>query len=243
MAPDERDAAPEAATRIREEIARRRLSRQSVANMARISVSTLEKALAGKRAFTLATLVRLEEALGVSLRAAPVEAPEGAAPLTLGAYNRAAVQWMEGRYLTLRPGFTDPTTVYAYLTTILWDAASTRLRFQESARQDNQHAQRGEVSMPYLSTHIYLVTNEMGQFRTVMLGRPTLAGDMFGILTTLFAGDGTQLIPIACPIALKRLDADAAPTLGSIAKDDVNYATYRGMLDANVKRGFARFHL
>ena len=56
---------------IREEIARRRISRQSLAEQAKLSLSTLEKArLAERRPFTLATTVRLEQALGVSLRKA-----------------------------------------------------------------------------------------------------------------------------------------------------------------------------
>src|ERR1700729_3973785 len=53
---------------IREQLARRRISRQHLADQAKISISTLEKALSGRRPFTLATTVRLEEALGVSLR-------------------------------------------------------------------------------------------------------------------------------------------------------------------------------
>src|SRR5881275_2054156 len=53
---------------VREELARRRLSRQWLADEARVSLSTLEKALAGSRPFTLSTVVRLEEALGASLR-------------------------------------------------------------------------------------------------------------------------------------------------------------------------------
>ena len=55
---------------IREEIARRRISRQSLAEQAKLSLSTLEKVLGGRRPFTLATTVRLEQALGVSLRKA-----------------------------------------------------------------------------------------------------------------------------------------------------------------------------
>src|SRR5699024_11046938 len=51
------------------QLARRRMSRQALADRARISLSTLEKALAGKRPFTLATTLRLEEALAISLRA------------------------------------------------------------------------------------------------------------------------------------------------------------------------------
>ena len=56
---------------IREEIARRRISRQHLAEQAKLSISTLEKVLGGRRPFTLATTVRLEQALGVSLRKAP----------------------------------------------------------------------------------------------------------------------------------------------------------------------------
>src|SRR5216684_2034681 len=82
---------------IREEIARRRISRQSLAEQAKLSLSTLEKVLGGRRPFTLATTVRLEQALGVSLRkgldAAPAAAPVNGdvAPDGLGAYSRGAL--------------------------------------------------------------------------------------------------------------------------------------------------------
>ena len=84
----------EVAFRLREEIARQRLSRARLAESARVSVSTLEKALSGRRRFTLATVVRLEEALGASLRdEAPPEATGPAlAPPEMGSYARPAVQ-------------------------------------------------------------------------------------------------------------------------------------------------------
>jgi len=63
-----RRAEPAGAETIREEIARRRISRQTLAEQAKLSLSTLEKVLGGRRPFTLATTVRLEQALGVSLR-------------------------------------------------------------------------------------------------------------------------------------------------------------------------------
>ena len=66
---------------IREEIARRRISRQSLAEQAKLSLSTLEKVLGGRRPFTLATTVRLEQALGVSLRKAQ-DIPAGPRLLT-----------------------------------------------------------------------------------------------------------------------------------------------------------------
>src|SRR6185295_5829278 len=83
-------------TLIREELARRRISRQHLADQAKISISTLEKALSGRRPFTLATTIRLEEALGVSLRRVPAEpampaARNGVAPGDLGYYARQSV--------------------------------------------------------------------------------------------------------------------------------------------------------
>src|SRR5580698_10299709 len=98
---------------IREEIARRRISRQSLAEQAKLSLSTLEKVLGGRRPFTLATTVRLEQALGVSLRIDKDVVPAAAAsngdvaPDGLGSYSRRAVAWLEGMYITVRPSFGD----------------------------------------------------------------------------------------------------------------------------------------
>src|SRR5580693_8436711 len=96
------------ATQIREELARRRITRQLLADQAKISISTLEKALSGRRPFTLVTTIRLEEALGVALRkrqstgTSAATPQSGIAPDELGSYSRPAVSWIEGTYLTLR---------------------------------------------------------------------------------------------------------------------------------------------
>src|SRR5262245_2813999 len=103
-----------------EELARRRLSRQQLAQQARISISTLEKGLSGRRPFTLATMVRLEGVLGISLRdkletsspARPNRPLVGLAPDDLGSYSRAAASWIEGAYLTIRPSFSEKSAVY-----------------------------------------------------------------------------------------------------------------------------------
>src|SRR5882724_10564931 len=105
---------------IREEIARRRISRQSLAEQAKLSLSTLEKVLGGRRPFTLATTVRLEQALGVSLRKGPDVTPAVApsngdiSPDGLSADSRRSVAWLEGVYVTVRPSFVgDKDVIYA----------------------------------------------------------------------------------------------------------------------------------
>jgi transcriptional regulator with XRE-family HTH domain len=233
---------------VREEIARRRMSRQTLAEQAKLSLSTLEKVLGGRRPFTLATTVRLEQALGVSLRkpretppAAPVAVNGDIAPDSLGAYSRRAVTWIEGTYVTVRPSFGDKEAVYAYRTEIAWDDAASSLLFREGERLDAAYSQYGEVAVPHQSGFIYLVTNRHGQQRLITVSRPTQTGEMYGIITTLLAGRGSQLTPIAAPIALLPIGNFATPTLGRISPDDANYAAYRRHLRRTIDEPFAMF--
>lgn len=230
--------------RVREQLALKRMSRQRLADEARISLSTLEKALSGARPFTLSTLVRLEQVLGVSLRApatammAAVTGDDDTAPAHLGGYSRASVTALEGEYLTLRPSFQAPGAVYAYRTVIAWDPAVPGLAFHESARLDAEFSQKGMVSAPLTSGHIYLHTNEGGQMRLAVLGRPLRGGEMYGLLATLLSGAGPQLTPAAAPIALVAMPEGAA--LGQIGSDHTDHARYQAHLDKVTASGFAR---
>jgi transcriptional regulator with XRE-family HTH domain len=233
------------AARLREELARRRISRQALADMARISLSTLEKALSGSRPFTLATVVRIEDVLGAPLRrqrpAWPT--PEAQlAPDTMGSYSRPAVRWIEGGYLTLRPAFSQPGAIYAYRTEIFWDETAGHLRFAESERADSAFTQAGFVSMPNLSGHTYLVTSEEGQYRLIMLGRGTRERRMFGLLSTLQVGSGSQLVPVACPIALLPLDQIEAPAFGLLGPTDDGYDHFGEILARAVSSDFCRWY-
>jgi transcriptional regulator with XRE-family HTH domain len=231
---------------IREEIARRRMSRQALAEQAKLSLSTLEKVLSGRRPFTLATTVRLEQALGVSLRRTQ-EVPSATpavngdiAPDGLGAYSRRAVAWIEGTYVTVRPSFGDKDAIYAYSTEIVWDEAASSLLFREGERLDVGYSQYGEVAVPSQSGFIYLVTNRHGQHRLITVSRPT-HGKMYGIITTLLAGRGSQLTPIAAPIAFVSVGNFQSPTFGRISSSDSNYAAYREHLRRTLDEPFAMF--
>jgi transcriptional regulator with XRE-family HTH domain len=231
------------ATLVREELARRRISRQLLADQAKISISTLEKALSGRRPFTLATTIRLEQALGLTLRNnhAPAPVAHGVAPDELGFYSRRAVQWIEGAYLTLRPSFGDKDAIYAFRTEIAWDEPSSRLLFRESERLDAAFTQKGVVSVPNPSGHIYLVTNVHGQYRLVIVARPTIAGEMHGILATLQVGRGAQLTPVAAPIAFIPLRGLKEVHFGRLGPDDSCYAMCRQYLRRTVEEPFAIF--
>jgi transcriptional regulator with XRE-family HTH domain len=229
---------------IREQLARRRMSRQQLADQAKISISTLEKALSGRRPFTLATTVRLEEALGVLLRKGEPEAlgaaPANLAPGHLGFYSRPAVSWIEGSYVT-RPSFSDPEAIFAYRTEICWDDGVSSLIFRESDRVDAEFSQQGLVSVPHQSGHIYLVTNRQGQYRLVIISRPTINGEMFGIMTTLRVGRGSELMPVSTPIAYVPANALPKAEFGRIAVGHSCHQQYRKMLRRTVEESFALF--
>jgi transcriptional regulator with XRE-family HTH domain len=217
---------------IREELAKRRMTRAGLADHAKLSLSTLEKALSGQRPFTLATVVRLETALDVKLRklngeqAAPATAPDG-----LGSYSRPAVKWLEGNYLTLRPSFSVPKAIYAYRTEISWDQTLSHLVFQESERLDTAYKQDGAVSVPHQSGYIYLVTNKHGQHRMLTLSRPMIGGEMFGLLATLQSGKGATLMPIAVPVVLAPVSIFGNDLrFGLIKPDDVLFGVYEKLL-------------
>jgi transcriptional regulator with XRE-family HTH domain len=232
---------------VREQLARRRISRQHLADQAKISISTLEKALSGRRPFTLATTIRLEEALGVTLRKANADGAHAAppaitlAPGELGFYSRPAVSFIEANYLTLRPSFGDPGAIYAYRTEICWDVGTSSLIFRESERLDAQFAQQGRVAVPNQSGYIYLITNRQGQYRLVLISRPTINGEMFGIMTTLRAGRGAELIPVSASIAYVPLDGQADVEFGRIPAGHPCYERYRKYLKRAVEEPFALF--
>lgn len=232
--------------RIREELARRRMTRQALADAARISISTLEKVLAGRRAYTLGTVIRLEEGLGAKLLDRPrqdrANGPGGpSAPDELGSYNRAAVAWLEGSYLTIRPSFGASGALYAYRTDISWNDETSTLVFREHERTDKDYAQFGSVAVPHQSGHIYLITNRHGQHRMIVVAKPTIQGDMHGLLTTLHVGRGAHLSPIATPIVLQPLKKDARPAYGHIARGHSAHAAYSKLLKKTLADDFAAF--
>lgn len=59
---------------------------------------------------------------------------------------------------------------------IEWNEECSHLCFHEAARKDAEFSQSGSVSFPHISGHVYLVTDEAGQYRLALLGRPTISG-------------------------------------------------------------------
>jgi len=112
--------------------------------------------------------------------------------------------------------------------------------FREAERLDAPFAQSGSVAVPSQSGMIYLVTNWHGQHRLAVLCRPNIQGEMYGVLTTLHAGRGTQLTPAAAPLALLPEQA-GAHGYGRIGPEEPGYGPYRAYLARVNDDGYATF--
>jgi hypothetical protein len=78
--------------------------------------------------------------------------------------------------------------------------------------------------------HISLVINRHGQHRLITVARPAISGEMYQIITTLFAGCGSLSTPISAPIACLPIKMVANLSFGRVASDDTNYAVPAGIV-------------
>jgi hypothetical protein len=98
------------------------------------------------------------------------------------------------------------------------------------------------VSVPHQSGFIYLITNRQGQYRLIIISRPTINREMFGIMTTLRAGRGSELIPVSSPIAYVPLSSFGSNLeFGRIDVGHTCYQPYRKLLKRTVEEPFALF--
>ena len=95
------------------------------------------------------------------------------------------------------------------------------------------------VGVPRQSGHIYLVTNRHGQHRLVVLALPVITGEMHGLLTTLQAGRGAHLAPVATPIVLRPIDPAERADFGRIGRGHRAHAAYAALLARTIDGHFA----
>jgi hypothetical protein len=85
------------------------------------------------------------------------------------------------------------------------------------------------------------VTNRHGQHRLIIVARPTIKGEMHGLLTTLQSGRGAHLSPVATPIVLKVLKGPERVHYGRIEKGHAAFPAYSALLRKTLAEHFAEF--
>ncbi len=202
-----------------------------------LSKSTIDKLFQGE--FSERTLTKIEAILKISLTAKPAE--DDQAPGQFGGYTLQAVAYLQGDYLCVRPMFTQPANLSAYIIRVTWDRTVPSLSFEELSRADFKYAQKGTVYVPFGTPFINLVSTHLGNLRTVVLSLPDRDGIARGLITTLSNPKGTMYTPVAAPIFLKRLAQGEQPELGFIQPDNKAYVDYLTILSSVVVDEYGRF--
>lgn len=159
------------------------------------------------------------------------------APVYMGAYTRAAVDHLIGHYLTIRPAFTEPDTIIAYRTDIVWDDSWPSLLFEERNRPDAPYSHRGRLHVPPSSSFIHLVSLTKGAMRMVVVSQLDQRGLMRGLITTL-AKKAATIAPVSAPIIYQRMSDPEGAAFGEIRPADAAYADYKGHLRESLDDGY-----
>lgn len=163
----------------------------------------------------------------------------GAAPVYMGAYTRAAVDQYIGSYLTVRPSFSVPGKITAYRTDVSWDDELPSLRFEERDRADAPYSHKGQLYVPASSMFIHFVSLTKGSMRMILVSQLDRIGRMRGIVTTLHKHKAA-LVPVATPIVYVRTETFEPGAFGEIAAGEPHHAVYAEMLAETTTQGYAR---
>jgi hypothetical protein len=198
-----------------------------------LSESTINKFFQGD--FSDRTLAKIEAILGKAFKGGG--AGDNASE-ELGGYSFRSVEELPGTYLCVRPLFSDPTLLNAYIVDISWDHPGRCLIFRESGRADKKHMHSGVIYNPAKTPFLYLMTISSGEVRTILLTTPGDDGLALGLILAVHNPKGTTYLPVAAPIFLKRLSAGENPELGFITPQNASYVSYHEILASVESDGF-----
>jgi len=213
------------------ELHRRGKVRKWLVDTAGINRSSFEKAMSGQRPFPAAMLARISDTLAIALPSFGQDVP-AVAPEALGAYSRAGVRWLEGCYMAMRYSPQAGDMILIHDIRIAWDDLLGCLAHYHRDHPDGAVYQRGEVSVPLRSGHIFLVINKFGQHEMTTLMPPTGDAMLYGIVSGLFR-DRALHVPGCSAIVLAPYDAtdrQSMPPFGVIAPDHVAYQRFVRLL-------------
>ena len=227
---------PKIVQAIRAYIARERISREEFAQRAKLGKSTVDKLVTGM--FSEKTILQIESALQVNLRGT-VDGVELADP-EVGKYTREDVRSYLGEYVFARPSFRDESLIYAYRMEIVWDQTAKALLVKEKS-PNKKALQFGKIYIPRASMHMFILSNENGWLKNVILSQLDVYKRMKGLMLTMGRAFGNVYAPMAMPVIMNKYDHIQDHMIGTIAKGDAVYEEYLQDLSAVEREQFAKW--
>ena len=152
---------------IRTYIAKERISRDEFAQRARLGKSTVDKLVVG--IFSEKTILQIESLLKIALVNAAT--PDETAVEELGRYTRRDTINYIGEYVFARPSFQEDGLIHAFHMEIVWDRDAGALLVKEVSGGKKAPPQLGKVHIPRASMHIFILSNEQGWLKNVILSQ------------------------------------------------------------------------
>ncbi|MCA8967637.1 MAG: hypothetical protein KDC48_22340 [Planctomycetes bacterium] len=231
------------ATKLNAELARQRLSAQALARRAGVDRKTVDRLRAGQ-GVRQTTLTWIEQALGVSLVAAPPAAePARLAALDYGGYSYELVRSLLGDYLYYRRSFDVVGRLVASHLEVHWDEQRDHLCFvdyQHNRARGGEHFEyrfAGDVLAPAgLGVLHFVVRSNDGRLRAMTTTLPRERNGLFeakGFLLTLNEIADIGFYPVTTPVQLERVTtADVAARIGVMESGHGDYARVAAALIA-----------
>jgi hypothetical protein len=221
---------------VRTYIAKERISREEFALRAKLGKSTVDKLVVG--IFSAKTILQIESQLSINLRQAGggVEFADD----ELGKYTREDTKNYAGHYVFARPSFNEDGVIHAFHMEIEWDGAARGLLLKERAR-DKKALQFGKIYIPRASMHIFILSNEGGWLKSVILSQLDIYKRMKGLMLTMGRAFANIYAPMAMPVIMNKHDMIEDRMVGRIARSSPMYEEYNQELSTVEQDQFAKW--
>jgi hypothetical protein len=222
---------------IRSYIARERISRGEFAERSKLGKSTVDKLVVGL--FSEKTILQIESQLKINLITAG--GPGEVAAEDLGRYSKEETQNYIGDYVFARPSFHEDGLIHAFHMEVRWDRDSSALLVREAARGKQTPLQFGKIYIPRASMHIFILSNEHGWLKKVILSQLDVYKRMKGIMLTMGHAFANLYMPVAMPVVMNRYDKIENHMVGQIDRSSRMYEEYNRDLLAVEQDRFAKW--
>jgi hypothetical protein len=219
---------------IKKYLAVNRISREEFSFQTKLGKSTIDKLITG---------IYSEATLQIVLDRTSFVRNNSFAAKQFGAYSRAAWAGYLRTYRLVLPSIAQADHVDALCVTIDWDeTVPGMVLVHRSGRKLAKTERIGIVSIPHERSPLIYIQAIEGQGRTfvlsTMLGEPVMRGLMMTVSNLV----ANAFIPIALPVALRRLsEVDPDPAdFGHITPDDARYKAVTAELKHVIEKQYAR---
>ncbi|MDX2203165.1 MAG: hypothetical protein NW223_10470 [Hyphomicrobiaceae bacterium] len=222
---------------IRSYLARERISREEFAQRAKIGKSTVDKLVTGM--FSEKTVLQIDQQLGLGLLSTLplVEL----APEEFGRYSREETTPYIGHYVLARPSFSERGVIQAFHMEIAWQKETRTLVIKEAAQDKKIPLQFGSIYIPRGSMHIFVMSNENGWLKSVILSQIDVYKCMKGIILTMGHAFANVYTPLASPVILSKYPKIEPSMVGALKPSSPHYHTYFNALREVETERFAQW--